>query len=54
MKLGYRQMDVHDNLNLHNYSFGCVGFIKHRTLDLVGISLRLDMEKENTMVQEHV
>jgi len=53
MKIGYGQMDAQVNSNLHDPSFGCVDFIRKPALNIVGISLRLAMEKENMTVQEH-
>ena len=53
MNIGYGQTDAQVNLNLHDHSFGCVVFIGKPTLNIVGISLRLAMEKENMTVQEH-
>ena len=53
MNIGYGWMDVRDNLNLRDRFFGDVDFIKQWTLNIVGISLKLDMEKVNMMVQEH-
>ena len=53
MNIGYGQMDVQDNLNLHDHFFGYVNFIKHWTLNIAGICLKLDMEKVNMMVQKH-
>ena len=57
MNIGYGQMDVRidvrENLNIHCDFSGYVGFIKHRTLHAIGISLKMEMEKVNMMVQEH-
>ena len=53
MNIGYGRMDVRDNLNLHNRFIGYVDFIKQSILNIAGISLKLDMEKVNMMVQEH-
>ena len=53
MNIGYGWMDVWDNLNIHDHFFGYVDFIKHWTLNIAGISLKLDMEKGNMMVEEH-
>ena len=50
MNIGYYQTDAHVNSNPHDYSFGCVVFIRKLALNIVGISLRLAMEKENMMV----
>ena len=53
MKIGYGQTDAQVNSNLHDHSFGCVVFIRKHALNIVGISSRLAMEKENMMVEEH-
>ena len=53
MHIGYGWMDVQNNLNLHDQFFGYVDFIKKLTLNIIVISLKLDMEKVNMMVQEH-
>ena len=53
MKSRYGWTDVQDNLNLHDHFFGYVDFIKQLTLNIAGISLKLDMEKVNMIVQEH-
>ena len=53
MKIGYGQMDAQVNSNLHDHSFGCVVFVRKPALNIVGISLRLAMEKENMTVQGH-
>ena len=50
MNIGYGQMDVQGNLNLHDQSFGYVAFIKKQILNIIGIFLKLVMEKESTMV----
>jgi hypothetical protein len=52
--IGYGQMDVRVSSNLHDHSIGCVIFIINQTLHIVGIFLRLVMEKESTTVQRHV
>jgi hypothetical protein len=48
--IGYGQMDVQVNSNLHDHSIGCVIFTRIQTLHIVGISLRLVMEKESMTV----
>ena len=53
MKIGHGQMDAQVNSNFHNHYFSCVVFIRKPTLNIVGISLRLVMEKENMTVQGH-
>jgi hypothetical protein len=50
----YGQMGVWVSSNLHNHSIGYVVFIKNQTLHIVGIFLRLVMEKESTTVQGNV
>jgi hypothetical protein len=52
--IGYGQMDVWVSSNIHDHSIGCVIFIRNKTLQIVGICLRLVMENESTMVQGHV
>ena len=54
MNIGYGQMDVQGNLNPHGHSFGYVAFKEKQILNIIRISLKLVMEKESTMVQEHV
>jgi hypothetical protein len=51
--IGYVQMGVRVSSNLHDHSIGYVIFIKNKTLHIVGIFLRLVMEKESTTVQGH-
>ena len=53
MNIGYGQTDAQVNSNLHDHSFGCVVFIRKPALNIVGISSRLAMEKDNMTVQEH-
>ena len=53
MSIGYGQMDAQVNSNLHDDSFGYVVFIRKHALNIVGIYLRLAMEKENMTVQGH-
>ena len=53
MNIEYGQTNVQVNSNLHDHSFGCVVFIRKLALNIVGISLRLAMEKENMTVQGH-
>ena len=53
MNIGYGQMDAQVNANIQDHSFGCVVFIRKPALNIVGISLRLAMEKENMTVQGH-
>jgi hypothetical protein len=45
INVGYGQMDVRVSSNLHNHSIGCVFFTRNQKLNIVGISLRLVMEK---------
>jgi hypothetical protein len=52
--IGYGQMGVWVSSNIHDHSIGCVVFIKNQTLHIVGIFLRLVMEKESKTVQGHV
>jgi hypothetical protein len=52
--IGYGQMGVWVSSNIHDHYIGYVIFIKNKTLHIVGIFLRLVMEKESTTVQEHV
>jgi hypothetical protein len=47
-------MGVKVTSNLQDHSIGYVFFIKNQTLHIVGIFLRLVMEKESTTVQGHV
>jgi hypothetical protein len=47
-------MGVRVSSNLHDHSIGYVVFIKNKKLHIVGIFLRLVMEKESTMVQGNV
>ncbi len=54
MNIGYGQTDVQGNLNLHDHSFGYVAFKEKQILNIIGISLKLVMEKESTMVWGHV
>ena len=53
MNIGYGQMDAQVNSNLKDNSFGFVFFIRKPALNIVGIYLRLVMEKENMTVQGH-
>ena len=53
MNIGYGETDAQYNSNMHNNSFGFVVFIREVALNIVGISLRLAMEKENITVQGH-
>jgi hypothetical protein len=48
--IGYGQMDVWVNSNIHDHSIGCVVYIINQTLHIVGIFLRLVMEKESMTV----
>jgi hypothetical protein len=47
-------MGVWVSSNLHDHSMGYVIFIKKLTLHIVGIFLRLVMEKESMTMQGHV
>ena len=53
MNIRYGEMDAQVNSNLHDHYFGCVVFIRKPALNVVRISLRLAMEKENMTVQVH-
>jgi hypothetical protein len=50
IKIGYGQMDVKVNSNLHNHSIGSVVFIRNQMLNIVGISSMLVIGKESMMV----
>ena len=53
MDIGYGQMDAQVNSNIYDHYFGCVVFIRKLVLNIVGISLRLAIEKENMTVKGH-
>ena len=54
MNIGYGQMDVQGNLNIYDHSSSYVTFMKKQILNIVGIFLKLVMEKESTMLQGRV
>ena len=54
MNIGYGQMDARGNLNLYDHSSSYASFIKKQILNIVGIFLKLVMEKGSTMVMGRV
>jgi len=54
INIGYGQMVVQVNLSPRNHFFGCVTFKRKQTLDIYGISLKLDMERKSMIVSRHV